>query len=77
MDKEAIKEKLTLLRLWLTFLVTIGSACIAWFVANYNKVIKIFVYADILVVLILAISTIIINQKIRKNIKIIRNFANE
>lgn len=73
MDKEFIKEKLTWLRLLLTFAVTIGSACIAWFVANYNKVAKIFVNSDILVVLFLFISAIIINQKIRKNIKIMRN----
>jgi hypothetical protein len=73
MDKEFIKEKLTWLRLWLTFAVTISSACIAWFVANYNKAVKIFIYADILVIIFLFISATIINQKIRKNIKIMRD----
>ncbi|OGI00018.1 MAG: hypothetical protein A2039_02295 [Candidatus Melainabacteria bacterium GWA2_34_9] len=77
MDKDFLKEKLIFLRLWLTFVITIESACIAWFVANYNKVVKIFVYADIILVLTLFISTFIINQKIRKNIKIMRDLNNE
>jgi len=77
MDKDFLKEKLTLLRLWLTFVISIEAACIAWFVANYNKVIKFFVYTDIVVILALVISTIVINQKIRKNIKIMRDFSNE
>ena len=77
MDRDYIKEKLTWLRLWLTFAVTIGAACIAWFVANYGKAVTIFVYIDILAVLGLFISIVAINQKIRKNIKIMRDFANE
>ncbi|OGH95641.1 MAG: hypothetical protein A2104_07025 [Candidatus Melainabacteria bacterium GWF2_32_7] len=73
MDKEFIKEKLTWLRLWLTFAVTIEAACIAWFVANCNKAVKIFVYSDILAIMGLIVSTIVLNQKIRKNIKIMRD----
>lgn len=74
MDKDFLKEKLTWLRLWLTYAVTIEAACIAWFVSNYDKAAMIFVYSDIIVVLGLVICTIVLNQKIRKNIKIMRDF---
>lgn len=77
MNEKFVTEKLTWLRLWLTCLITIGAASTAWFVANCNNADKIFVYADILVVLVLIISITVINQKIRKNIKLLRDFSNE
>ena len=77
MNEKFLIEKLTWLRLWLTLFVTIEVGCIAWFVANFNKTMKIFIYLDTLVVLVLIISIMVINQKIRKNIKLLRDFFNE
>jgi len=77
MDKEFFNQKLTWLRLWLTFALTVESACIAWFVSNCNKTVKFFLYADLLAVCGLFILAVIINHKIRKNIKVMRNFINE
>lgn len=77
MDKEFLKEKLTWFRLWLTFLLAVEAACIAWFVANFTQTAKFFVYADIIVIFGLAFTIILINQKIHKNIKIMRNSCHE
>ena len=77
MKNDYLKEKLTWLRLWLTFSITIDAGCIAWFVSNYHKTIREFLYSDILVVLTFTILIIFFNQRIRKTIKIMRDDFNE
>lgn len=77
MNEKFLIEKLTWLRLWLTLLVTIEAGCIAWFVANYSKAVKLFVFLDVFVVVVLITSITVINQKIRNNIKKMRDFLNE
>lgn len=53
MNKDAIKERLTTLRLYLTIVVTIDTACIAWFISNYKIYEKIILIFDLLVITIL------------------------
>lgn len=53
MNKDAIKERLTNLRLFLTLTLSIDTACIAWFVTNFNKAIKILVYYNLFLIILL------------------------
>lgn len=53
MNKEYIKEKLVSLRLYLTIVATLDSACIAWFVSYFNKAGKILIIYNILAIVIL------------------------
>jgi hypothetical protein len=69
MKKNYFQEKLTWLRLWLTILVTMNSACFAWLVNNFAKVNNILIIADLCIIFVLASVLFVINQKIRNYIE--------
>lgn len=69
MRKEYFKEKLTWLRLWLTILIAMVSACFAWLINNSQEVGTFLILCDIFFILGLTVIIFSINQKIRNYIE--------
>ena len=69
MKNEYFKEKLTWLRLWLTILVTMVSACFAWLINNFNQLNKFLIISDIILIIGFFMALLSINQKIRNYIE--------
>ena len=65
MKRNYLKEKLIWLRLWLTILVTLISACFAWLINSFSKASKILTFSDTAFIFVLLIILFTINQKIR------------
>lgn len=61
---EKLKEKLNWLRLWMTLLVTINSACIAWFISNYKNENIFVTYLSMFAVILLTAFIILVNFEI-------------
>jgi len=69
MNKDAIKEKLTWLRVWLTFLLAAVSGCIVWFINNLDNPKILLIYYDMGVIILLTSLLILINYEIIGDIK--------
>lgn len=69
MEKEAIKEKLTLLRLLLTTFSAFFAGCFAWFINNLATAPKALVYFDMFAIMALILVIIVTYYAILINIK--------
>ncbi len=69
MNKDYLKEKLISLRLYVTIVATLDSACIAWFVSNFSSAGIIMVIYNILAIIMLTIIFVILTLKIIYNSK--------
>ena len=70
---DEIKEEINYLKVWLgiTLITTIGL--ISWLLNNYDTADTIKIVADISVILVLNLSVIVIDKKIKKRIKKLRD----
>jgi len=66
---DRVKEFINYLKVLLIFLLVTDVGLIGWLVNNYNSSELILVYADIVVIFIILIISILINKKIIKDIK--------
>ena len=70
---DEIKEEINYLKVWLgiTLITTIGL--ISWLLNNYATANTVKIIADIFVILVLNLSVILIDKKIKKRIKKLRD----
>ncbi len=66
---DEIKEELNYLKVWLGIIVITTIGLISWLVNNYEMSGRIKIFADMLAILVLTISIIIIDKKIKSKIK--------
>ena len=66
---DRVKEFINYLKVLLIFLLVTDVGLIGWLVNNYNSSELVLVYADIVVIFIIFIVSILINKKIIKDIK--------
>lgn len=62
-----LKEKISWLKLWLTFVVTIDAGCTAWFVRNLQTQIIEILYIAMFVIVFLTSLIFLINYQIIEN----------
>jgi len=69
MDKDALKERISWHKMTFSFVLTIDTACIAWFINNYDKAKILIVYYSLFVIILLTGSLFTFIYKINDNIK--------
>lgn len=72
MNTELIKEKIAWYKLLFTVLVTVSAGSISWFVANYAKALKFFIFLDIIAIAGFAVGIIFSIIKVRFYFKRLR-----
>lgn len=70
---DEVKEELNYLKLWLGIIVVTAIGLIGWLVNNYVEASTVKLASNIIVIIILNISIVIIDKKIKKKIKILRD----
>jgi undecaprenyl pyrophosphate phosphatase UppP len=66
---DELKEEINYLKVWLSIVVITTISLVSWLVGNYESENLIKVALDMLAVIILSISIVIIDKKIKERIK--------
>ena len=66
---DRVKEFINYLKVLLIFLLVTDVSLISWLVNNYDTSKLMLVYADVIIIFIILIISILINKKIIKDIK--------
>jgi len=70
---DEIKEELNYLKVWLGIIVITTIGLISWLINNYEISSMIKILSDILAIIILTISVIIIDKRIKAKIKSLKD----
>jgi len=70
---DEVKEELNYLKVWLGIIVITTIGLISWLVNNYEHSTDIKTISDIIAIIILTITIIIIDKKIKNKIKNLRD----
>lgn len=77
MNKEYTKEKLTSIRLYVTIVATLNSACIAWFVANIKSIDVLLRTYNILAIVLLTSTFALLTIKLVRDSRQLKGANNE
>jgi len=70
---DEIKEELNYLKVWLGIIVITTIGLISWLINNYETTAKIKTVSDIIAIIVLTITILIIDKKIKNKIKSLKD----
>jgi len=70
---DEIKEELNYLKVWLGVIVLTTISLISWLINNYEVSSNLKVIGDVIAIIVLTVSIIIIDKKIKEKIKLLKD----